>query len=180
MQTVKTFKTVWLFAVLSIAGWATTQAQTQYYANWTGSGGDGLWNDAANWSTGMVPGSDVNGITNAFIGSGNNVSYNTTAAGFGILTNDGILAVNASGFNCSSIIMPLPATTAIFYLTNGSGAVTVTGNFSMVTNGSAAMIAGTSLTVGGTLGVESATSSHAAGTSTFTNSGGTLNANSTA
>jgi len=173
MQTTKIFKTAWLVAALSIAGWATTQAQTT--ATWTGlAGGD--WNTGGNWNTLVVPGA----ATNAVIGSTGNVVYNSPmTSAFAGLTNNGILAVNASGFSCASIDTPLNTVGPVFYLTNGSGAVTVTGNLSLITNGTAAMVAGTSLTVGGTLGVESASSSHAAGTSTFTNSGGTLNANRT-
>lgn len=180
MQTPKFYKTAWLFTVLMIAGATLTQAQTpQFYANWTGTGGDGLWNNGANWDLGVVPGADVNGITNASIGNGFTVSYNTTASGFGVFTNNGLLAVNGGAFNCSAIFMPRPQAGPTLYLTNGSGDVTVAGSVLLNTNGVISMVAGTSLTVGGTLGVESASSSHASGNSSFTNSGGTLNANST-
>jgi hypothetical protein len=54
MQTTKIFKTAWLFAVFSIAGWATTQAQTN--ATWTGAASDGNWNTGNNWSTFVPPG----------------------------------------------------------------------------------------------------------------------------
>ena len=178
MQTTKILKTAWLAAVLSIAGWTTAQAQTQYYANWTGSGGDGLWNNGANWDLLVVPGADASGTTNATISSGNTVRYNSvmTATGFGNLTNNGVMIVNTNGFNCSLINLPQPTAGPAFYLTNGFGVVTVSGAFALVTNGTATMVAGTSLTAGSLL-VESTHSSHASGTSTFTNSGGTLNAN---
>jgi autotransporter-associated beta strand protein len=178
MQTTKIFKTAWLFAVFSIAGWATTQAQTN--ATWIGPNIGGLWNTAANWDTGVVPGADANATTNAFIGAGTNVSYNTpmTAAGFGILTNSGVLNVNASGFNCSAITMIQPSVSKLFFITNSGAAVTVSGNLTMGTNCSATLAAGASLTVGSLL-VAANESSGANNTTTFTNSGGTLKANST-
>lgn len=58
--------------------WTYTQAQTPY--TWTGAGGNNLWNNAANWAGGAVPGasSDVIFSGTWCSGSACNVSLNAT------------------------------------------------------------------------------------------------------
>src|ERR1044071_7496440 len=89
-------KIVSLSAAFLAAGLIASQAQT--IATWTGTGGDGLWNTAANWDIG-VPAEG----TNALIGNGNTVNYSspmsaTKIAGV-IVTNASTLNINSSGFN---------------------------------------------------------------------------------
>ncbi len=168
---------VCLLAALMTLGLATAQAQTT--ANWIGPATGGEWNTGANWDTGFPP---LDATTNAVIGAGTNVSYNLpmTAAGFGDLTNNGEVNVNAPGFNCTDIIMIQPTVAKIFLITNSTAVVNVSGNFTMGTNCSATLVPGATLTVGGSLVVAASESTSANNTSTFTNSGGTLTASSTA
>jgi len=99
MQTMKTIKTAWLFAALSIAGWATTQAQTVWINT---AGGD--WNTAANWNPTLVPIETTNAIiTNS---TAFTVTYTApmSATSIGSLQLGGagageILTLTASGFN---------------------------------------------------------------------------------
>jgi autotransporter-associated beta strand protein len=177
MQTTKNFKTMCLCTGLFAASLAITSAQVT--ATWIGPASGGEWNTMTNWDIG-VPGSDVNGMTNAFIGTGTNVNYNLpmVASSFGILTNNGILNINTNGFNCSSIIMAVPGGGDELFITNSGAAANVSGNFNMGTNTVATLAAGASLTVGA-LNVDNGTSSKASGTSYFTNSGGILMASST-
>lgn len=78
-------------------GMLSSCAQAQTTATWTGGGGDGLWNTAANWDQGLPPAEG----TNAVIGAGNLVTYTApmTATSFAGLTNAGTLTINAGGFN---------------------------------------------------------------------------------
>ncbi len=71
--------------------------QAQTVSTWTGGGGDGRWNTAANWDQGAPPAEG----TNALIIAGSTVNYPSpmTATSFAGLTNAGALTVNASGFN---------------------------------------------------------------------------------
>jgi fibronectin-binding autotransporter adhesin len=166
-------------AIFSL-GLLAARAQTQAYATWSGASG-GEWNTGANWNTATPPGSDVNAITNAFIGTGTTVNYNLplTAASFGALTNFGILNVNTNGFNCSGIYVTLPGSTIdAINITNAGAAVTVNGSFLLGTNGQATLGVGASITAG-TFGVAAGETSHTAGTSTFTNLGGTFSAQNT-
>ena len=175
MKIMKTLEISLLSIVLLAISLTNGQAQTT--ANWIGPASGGEWNTAANWDTGAPP---LDSTTNAVIGVNTNVSYNLpmAAASFGVLTNSGILNVNTNGFNCSAISMLNPAGGDRLYITNSGAAVTVSGNLTMGTNSSATLGAGASLTVNA-LNVDNGTSSKASGTSTFTNSGGTLVANST-
>jgi len=145
-------------------------------ATWVGPASGSEWNTAADWDIG-VPAEG----TNALIGGGTNVSYNTpmVATSFGILTNNGVLNVNAAGFNCFGIVMPDPSGGDRLFLNSGAN-VTVNGSVLMSTNSYAAMTAGSSLTINGALDISYNTSSKAAGLSSFTNSGGILMVESTA
>jgi len=175
MKIMKTLEISLLSIVLLAISLVNGKAQTT--ATWIGPASGGEWNTAANWNTGAPP---LDSTTNAVIGVGTNVSYNLpmAAASFGVLTNNGVLNVNTNGFNCSAISMINPAGGDRLFITNSGAAVTVSGNLTMGTNSSATLGAGASLTVNA-LNVDNGTSSKASGTSTFTNSGGTLVANST-
>jgi fibronectin-binding autotransporter adhesin len=192
MQTAKIFKTACLIAALSIAGWATTQAQpTVYTATWTGPT-TGDWNTAGNWSTGVVPGSDVNGVTNAVIGyistsSSNSVSYNSsmTATGFGGLTNFGVLTVSAGGFNNNGIFLDGPrAYPAWLFATNAAAVINVNGNLAITSNNIVTLGGGATMTIQGSLligcGITAGTSSGNSGSiGIMTNNGAFLNASAT-
>ncbi|HEX3626707.1 MAG TPA: autotransporter-associated beta strand repeat-containing protein [Verrucomicrobiae bacterium] len=145
-------------------------------ATWTGPASGGEWNTVANWDIG-VPAEG----TNALIGNGTNVSYNLpmTATTFGALTENGILNINAAGFNCTGIALATTNGADKLFINNGA-AVTVNGNVTMSTNASVTMTAGSSLTINGALDVSYNTSSKASGLATFTNSGGAFSAFSTA
>lgn len=178
MQYKNLFKSALCAGILSL-GLAASRAQTQ--AIWTGPASGGEWNTAADWSTLLPPGMDVNGTTNAFVGPGTNVSYNLpmSAASFGILTNYGVLNINTNGFNCSAIYVINPAGNDKLFMTNGGTVVTVDG-LAMGTNSTALLAGGATLTINGALIVAANESSHASGTSALTNNGGFLSAYSTA
>jgi fibronectin-binding autotransporter adhesin len=146
------------------------------YATWIGPASGAEWNTPADWDIG-VP--DVG--TNATIGTGTNVSYSVpmAAASIGILTNNGVFNINASGFNATAIVMANPAGGDKIFINNG-GVVTTTGNFTLSTNAAVTMTAGSSVTINGTLGISFGVSTHASGTAAFTNSGGMLIAKTTA
>jgi len=173
----KTFSMLTLGSLLLTIG---INLPGQTTANWIGPASGGEWNTATDWDTGLPPGLDANGTTNAFIGAGTNVNYNLpmTAASFGSLTLNGVLNANTNRFNCSSIAMINPAGGARLFMTNSGSAVTVSGAWDMGTNTYAVLGAGATLTAG-SLVIDYGTSSHANGTSTFTNNGGILTANST-
>ncbi len=177
MKNKNVFTPAFCAGILSL-GLMAGRAQTM--AIWTGPSSGGEWNTAADWSTLLPPGLDVNGTTNAFIGPGTNVSYNLpmTAANFGVLTNYGVLNINTNGFNCGSIYMINPNGGDKLFLTNSGTIVNVYGTLTMGTNATVLLSGGASLTVG-SLVIDANTSSHAAGTSAFTNNGGILMANST-
>jgi autotransporter-associated beta strand protein len=195
MQTTKTVKTAWLVAALSIAGWVTTQAQpTAYNANWQGpaSPSSGDWNTAANWSTGVVPGSDAIGITNAVIpyistSSSNVVTYGSAmaAAGFGGLTNWGILTVSAGGFNNTGIFLAgSRANPAQLIATTAAAVINVNGNLGATSNSVVTLGGGASMTIQGSLligcGITGGTGSGNSGSiGIMTNSGGFLSASAT-
>jgi autotransporter-associated beta strand protein len=178
MQTTNIVKTAWLVAALSIAGWTTTQAQL---ATWTGASG-GEWNTAANWDIGIVPGA----LTNALIGSTITANYNIpmSAATFGMLSNKGVVNINANAFTNTSIVMTFPGGTGKLFVNDG-GVLDVTGNLGFCSNSIVSMTAGSAVTVGGTLiigcGTTGGTGSTTVGSSgSFTNLGGMLTANATA
>jgi autotransporter-associated beta strand protein len=189
MQTTKIFKTAWLFAALSIAGWTTAQAQITTNDVWIGPASGGEWNTAASWSTGVVPGLDVNGTTNVLILGGTNVSYTfpMTAASIGILTNNGILNVNTNGFNTTQIVMTCPAgnnANKQLNATNAGTVINVSGNFGFLSNSVVTLSGGATLTVQGSLligsGIGGGASSGNSGSIGFmTNSGGFLSASAT-
>jgi autotransporter-associated beta strand protein len=188
MKTPRILKTAWLFATLSIAGWATAQAQTVYNATWTGPTSGGDWNTAGNWSTGVVPGSDVNGITNATISIGNTVSYNSqmSAASFGVLTNmTGILNVNAAGFNCTNINLSGPTKfNGDLNATTAAAVINVSGNVALTSNSIVTLSGGATLNIQGTLIIGSgiggtAGSGNSGSLGYVTNNGAFLNAANT-
>lgn len=157
-----------------------THSQAQTTANWIGPSSGGEWNTASDWDTGLPPGLDANATTNAVIGQGTNVLYNLpmTAASFGALTLNGVLNVNTNGFNCGSISMVTTAGGERLFMTNSGSVVNLSGALTMSTNTYAVLGAGASLTVGSLI-IDAGTTTKANGTSTFTNNGGFLTANST-
>ena len=177
MQTKNVYASALCAGILSL-GLATSWAQTT--ANYIGPTSGGEWNTAANWDTGLPPGADANGTTNAWIGQSTNVSYNLpmSAAGFGNLTNYGVLNINTNGFNCSAIYVINPNGGDKLFLTNSGTIVNVNGALTMGTNATALLSGGAQLTVG-SLVLDANTSSHAGGTSALTNNGGFLVANNT-
>ena len=192
MQTTRIFKTAWLFAALSIAGWTTAQAQTVYNANWTGPTSGGDWNTASSWSTGVVPGSDINGITNAVIpyistSSSNVVTYGSamTATGFGGLTNFGVLVVSAAGFNNNGIFLDAPtAYRGWLFETNPAAVINVNGNLAITSNNIVNLGGGATMTVTGSILIGSnptggASSGNSGSIGIMTNSGAFLNASAT-
>lgn len=175
MRISQVLKIAFLGTALSCAGLVAASAQTT--ATWIGASG-GEWNTGANWDAGAPP---LDSTTNAFIGSGLTVNYNLPmeATSFGILTNFGILNINTNGFNCSAIYANLPGSVIdAVNITNIGSVVTVSGPFSLGTNGQATLGAGASLTAG-SFAVSSGLTTKSAGTSTFTNRGGVFNSSST-
>ncbi|HEU6448626.1 MAG TPA: autotransporter-associated beta strand repeat-containing protein [Verrucomicrobiae bacterium] len=143
----KILLTISLFAAVGL-----TTALGQTAATWTGTGGDGLWNNAANWDVG-VPAEG----TNAIIANGNTVNYNAvmSATEFaGVLVSGGsTLNVNNSGFNMESGAAANAVTIGVtgssgFMNLNSGGAVTLSnsGPFYIGTNGVLTINAGGSLT----------------------------------
>lgn len=176
-------KTATLLGVLGAL--TVLPAAAQVTATWTGPASGGEWNTAASWSTLLAPGYDANQTTNAFIGAGTNVSYNLpmSAGGFGSLTENGTLNVNAAGFNLTSVVEINPGGTGKFFINSGA-VMRVTNTFGVSSNSFVSMAAGSSLTVGGSLIVGSGntggTSGATAGSSALmTNFGGALTASST-
>ncbi|HEU5071416.1 MAG TPA: autotransporter-associated beta strand repeat-containing protein [Verrucomicrobiae bacterium] len=93
-------------------------------ANWTGGGGNGLWNDTNNWDILQVP----DAATKAIIGF-DTVSYNTpmAAASFRGLTLAGALNVNTNGFTIdASSAVPLTVQPGGLVTINSNGVVTIT------------------------------------------------------
>ena len=166
-------------AIFSL-GLLAARAQTQAYATWSGASG-GEWNTAANWSTAVVPGNDANATTNVLIGTGTSVNYNLpmAAASFGLLTNNGTLNINTNGFNCSGIYALLTSGVDTVNMTNSGCVVNDYGAFQLGTNGQATLGVGASLSCF-SLTIGANTTSHAPGTSTFTNNGGNISTTSTA
>ena len=180
---VNLLKTTTLLGVLGAL--AVLPLQAQVTAIWTGPATGGEWNTAADWSTGLAPGYDVNQSTNAFIGAGTNVSYNLpmSAGGFGSLTENGTLNINTNGFNLTSVVEINPGGTGKIFINSGA-VVYVTNTFGVTSNSVVALTNGASLTVGGNLiigsGNTGGTSGANAGSSALmTNFGGALTAAST-
>ena len=193
MQTPKIFKTAWLVAALSIAGWTTAQAQPVTVATWTGPTSGANWNTDGNWSTGVVPGADVNGITNAVIpfinsSSSNSVTYNSTAAAFGGLTNMGALIVSGGNFTNNGIFLDAPRNTAgqsgLLIVNNAAAVMNINGNLAVTSNNIVTLSSGATMTIQGSLllgtNPSGGTSSGNSGSIGFmTNSGGFLSASVT-
>jgi fibronectin-binding autotransporter adhesin len=173
----KTLTLTLLSLALLAIGLTNVQAQP-YTANWIGPT-NGDWNTDANWDTGLAP---ADATTNAIIGPTNILTYNSpmVAAGFGVLTNWGVLSINASGFNNNGIFMLYPGGTGKLYVNSG-GIVNVTGNIGMMSNSVINMAAGSSVTLSGTLYIGSgATGGSGTGTAnslaSMTNNSGILSA----
>lgn len=152
----------------------------QQVSTWIGPASGGEWNTAANWNSG-VPGAG----TNAVIGSSTNVNYNLpmAAAGFGVLTNKGVLNVSASGFNSTGITMLNPGGTGKLFINSG-GVANVTGNVGFCSNSAVTLSAGGSLNISGSLWIGSGTNGSSSGATpgsfgSLVNNGGTLRATST-
>ena len=163
MQLTKIFQTASLSGALLLFTLMASQAQTT--ATWTGGGGDGLWNNAANWDVG-VPAEG----TNAVIVTTTTINYNTpmAAASFGSLfvTNSPVLNINASGFTIESANSAVAGITMGFNSTNGGtlninsgGVVTVTnsGPFWMSTNGACIITNGGTLLITNSLASDAMT-----------------------
>jgi rhamnogalacturonan endolyase len=155
-------------------------SQAQQVSTWVGPASGGEWNTAANWSNG-VPGAG----TNALIGPGTNVNYNLpmAAAGFGGLTNKGVLNVSANGFNSTGITMLNPSGTGKVFINSG-GAANVMGNVGICSNSAVTLAAGSSLNISGSLWIGCGTNGTSTGSTpgsfgSMTNNGGTLRASST-
>lgn len=150
---------------------------------WVGPASGGEWNTGANWSLGTAADSSV---IISFIGAATNVNYNLpmSASLIGPVTNRGVLNINTNGFNSGTILNLRPGGTAAMYVNYG-GAVNITGNLGICSNGVAAMVAGSTVTISGGLNIGSDILGGNNGTGTvgsfgsFTNLGGTLTAGST-
>lgn len=167
MKSKHLFATPLCVGILSL-GLVTSRAQTT--AIWTGLSSGGEWNDLT-WSTGKPP---LDSTTNAVIGVGTNVSYNLpmAATSFGFLTNNGTLNINASGFNCGSVLMTALTAGGQKLFINSGGVATVSGVFGLGTNTAATLGSGASLTVSNLIiGYNTGNNTI---TANFTNNGGTL------
>ncbi len=153
MKLTKVFQTALLGGAVLLLPLTASHAQTA--ATWTGGGGDGLWNNAANWDIG-VPGEG----TNALIVNGNTVNYNTPMVAASVaslfMTNGSVLNINASGFTTEStnsavggVIMGFASTNGGTLNINSGGVVTVTnsGPFWMSTNGTCILNSGGTLLI---------------------------------
>jgi autotransporter-associated beta strand protein len=145
----------------------SSQAQTAN-ATWIGPSGD-EWNTVADWDIGVPAGG-----TNALIGVGTNVNYNIpmAASSFGILTNEGTLGINASGFNCAAIA--LVRTSGSRLTINAGGVADVSAGLMVTSNSVMIVTNGGNLTVGATLQLGSSGSA-----GIVTNYGGIINATTT-
>jgi hypothetical protein len=156
-------------------------AWSQTTATWVGPASGGEWNDTNNWDIGAAPGGAA---VNAVIGPSASVDYRLPmAAGFGTLTNHGILNTHTSMFSCVSIVMLHPNTAR--FLAHTTAVVNLSGNFAFCSNNAANLAAGSSLMVGGSLligcGSTGGSSPGTPGSFAFmTNAGGYLAAGSTA
>ena len=155
-------------------------SRAQHTATWIGPASGGEWNTAADWNSG-VPGAG----TNVIIGPGTNVSYNLPmiSAGFGVLTNDGVLNVNTNGFNNTGITMLNPGGTGKLSVNTG-GVATVTGNVGFCSNSIVTLSAGSAMNISGALWIGCGQTNGPGNATpgsygTMTNNGGTLNAAST-
>ncbi len=171
-------KSLWLASVSFIFGSGIALAQT---ATWIGPATGGEWNTAGNWSSGRPPGA----ATNVFIGAGTIVNYNLpmTAAGFAVLTNSGVLNVNTNGFTAAGMLMLNPGGTGRLFMNSG-GVMNVAGNLAFCSNSVAAMSAGSTLRIAGSLVIGCGATGGASGSTpgssgAMTNNGGTLNVAST-
>jgi autotransporter-associated beta strand protein len=173
--------TVHLVAVFTIAvvlgSGRSLDAQT---ANWTGTAGDGDWNNTLNWDIG-VPAEG----TNAAIGVGIVANYNSpmVAGSFGgvapgLSLSTAILNVNASGF-----VIGASGTGAATVSGSGSRLNVNAGGIMSITNGGLTLgsVAAATLAVGGSIDMSGPLQvGSSTGTATMTNSGGNLSATSTA
>jgi hypothetical protein len=156
MHITNVLKKTWVCTVL-LTGLTATQGQTVFTAVYIGPSSGGDWNTAGNWSTAVVPGADPNGTTNAVILGATNVNYNSAMVagnGFGVLTNQGTLNVNAVGFTNTGIVMTFTnaGSSGKLFVNNG-GAVKVNGNLGLCSNSIVSMAAGSSITISGALWV---------------------------
>ena len=135
---------------------------------WVGPASGGEWNTAGNWNLGAPP---LSSTTNALIGLGTNVNYNSvmSANPFGTLLLKGILNVNAGGFNSGAVTMT--NNTAKIFVNNG-GTVNVTGGITLLSNAVVSIASGGALTTSGTLTMGSSVA--ASGFGILTNNGGAL------
>ncbi|HXT12196.1 MAG TPA: autotransporter-associated beta strand repeat-containing protein [Candidatus Angelobacter sp.] len=152
-----------------------TGAQGQTTANWIGPAAGGEWNTGANWDTGFPP---LDATTNAYIGSGSNVNYSLpmAASSFGTLTLDGVLNVNASGFNSSGISMIHPGGGSALFI-NNSGVVNLSGDLAISSNAAVSIATGGAFTTTATLRVGSGSTAGSGGF--MTNYGGNITATTT-
>jgi rhamnogalacturonan endolyase len=173
------FKSVPVLLLAMLLG-GIANGQAQHATAWIGPTSGGEWNTAANWNSGL-PGVG----TNATIGALDNVNYSLpmAGAGFGALTNDGVVNVNTNGFYTTGVAMLNPGGTGKLYVNSG-GMVNVAGNFGFCSNSMVALSAGGVLTISGSLWIGCGPTSGASGATpgsygVMTNSGGQLTAAST-
>jgi fibronectin-binding autotransporter adhesin len=167
------------FAALAAAltaGLGTVNAQT---VTWIGAV-DTDWNTAGNWDLEGVPTVPAEGHF-ALIGAGVTVVYNAPMAATSIwsLTNNGILNINASGFNADASgngAIRVSGATARLFVNAGGAVNSVNGGFTIDGNATASLDVGTTLTVGGAIRIGDAGGSTLLGG--LTNLGGILTASS--
>jgi autotransporter-associated beta strand protein len=175
---IPTFRVAALLAiaiVLNSQSWLRAQS-----ANWSGSAGDGDWNNALNWDIG-VPAEGTNAVVAG--GATTIVNYNapmlagsfgSVAPGFSL---SAVFNINASGF-----VIGAPGTSAATVTGSGNRLNVNAGGVMSITNGgltlsaaAATLASGGSINMLGALQVGNSTA-----TATMTNSGGNLSAGSTA
>ncbi len=169
------------FLSLAIAGLTLAAHGQATNTTWVGTAGDNEWTNGLNWDDGFPP-DNATGTNGAIIPNGfPTINYDQpmVAAAFGGLTNGGVLNIETNGFNCAAIVLTVPpATSKQIWMTNSGAVVNVSGPFTMGSNTVASLGAGASLTVA-SLAISASESSAANNSSLFTNSGGTIIANST-
>jgi len=164
-------------------GSLTTVATPVSTITWTGTA-DTDWNNANNWDAVLVPGVGTSVVIPSSPANQPVYANPMAAASIGGVTQAGILTINTNGFNSGAILLLRPDGSAQMNV-NPGGAVTISGNLGICSNGIASMAAGSSVTVSGGLNIGSDIAGGNSGTGTagcvgsFTNLGGTLSAGST-
>ena len=182
MRTIQLFRATALVAAL--LGLTAQASRAQTTAIWIGPASGGEWNTAANWSTGLAP-ADL--TTNAFIGQGTNVNYNTpmVAGSFGqLLITNGSLTINTNGF-----VVGASGNTAVTLwgaggtggggstklLVNSNGVLSITNGGLTLTNAASLVVnTGGVFTASGILSVGANSGNNPGRDGFFTNNSGTV------